>query len=192
MQNYSAYSDKELYHLIQLDDVLAFTGLYDRHWKRMFSAANNVLHNTEAAKDVVQDIFTSLWERRHEVAIEYPGSYLYQATRFQVFKAIRECKTDAGFYGRLANISATMVNENAFLFKELSQLFAKILEQLPEDHRKAFLLSRENGLTYVEIAGQMKISPKTVEKKISNTLKRIHLGFDRAFLLLSALLSATL
>src|SRR5882757_5276281 len=108
MPAYTTYQDIELVALLQQDDTGAFTELYNRHWKNLYYTAIGILQNSEACNDIVQEVFTSLWQRRGIVQIEFPKTYLQQATRFQVFKAIQAQKTGREFYQRLAEVSADM------------------------------------------------------------------------------------
>jgi hypothetical protein len=82
MPAYTNYQDQELVALLQQDDARAFTELYNRHWKSLYYTAVSILQNQEASRDIVQDVFTSPWQRRGEVGIEYPKTYLQQVTRF--------------------------------------------------------------------------------------------------------------
>src|ERR1700722_1262435 len=122
MTEYGVYQDKELVGLMQQDDSAAFTELYDRYWKSLYYTARSILQNEEACRDIVQEVFTSLWQRRGEVDIEFPKTYLQQATRFQVFKAIHAEKAGREFYQRLADVSADIIIENPLLYKELENL----------------------------------------------------------------------
>lgn len=172
-------TDAELWQLIRQNDIAAFTELYNRYWKKMYQSANNVLHNTETAGDIVQDIFTSLWERRHELIIEFPCTYLMHAVRFRVLKAIRLNKANDNLDERLQNASLSIISENIVLFKEMEDLLDAILKGLPESQRKIFMMNRTEGLTYREIANELNISLKTVEKKISGALKQIRFVLNK-------------
>jgi RNA polymerase sigma-70 factor (family 1) len=183
MSPYQVYPDKELVTLMQQDDAAAFTELYNRHWKSIYYTATAILQDAELCRDIVQEVFTSLWQRRGQVNIEFPKTYLQQATRFQVFKAIHADKANREFYQRLASVSADMVMDNPLVYKELEHLVRDLLETLPEDARTAFLLNRDQNLTYAEIAVKMDISVKTVEKKMSQTLRHLRKGLREAFLL---------
>ncbi len=182
MPAYTNYQDQELVALLQQNDAGAFTELYNRHWKSLYYTALSILQNQEASRDIVQEVFTSLWQRRGAVTIEFPKTYLQQATRFQVFKAIHADKASKAFYERLAGVSADMVIENPLVYKELEHLVRDLLDSLPEDARMAFLLNRDEKLTYAQIAIKMDISVKTVEKKMSQTLKLLRKGLSEAFL----------
>jgi RNA polymerase sigma factor (sigma-70 family) len=77
-----------------------------------------------------------------------------------------------------------MIIENPLLYKELEHLIRDLLDGLPEDARTAFLLNRDEKLTYAEIAGKMGVSVKTVEKKMSQTLRHLRQGLREAFVMI--------
>jgi len=171
--NYLSLEDQQLLELLRQEDEDAFSQVFNRYWKLVFVTANNILQNQTVAQDIVQDVFASLWVRKTEVQIQNLKAYLQQAARFQVLKAIREQKADDQFYKRLADTSTEIFYDNPLLFKEQEALLHKILAGLPDDCLQIFKLNREEQLTYKQIAAQLDISEKTVEKKMSISLKHI-------------------
>lgn len=182
MGTISSHSDEHLVSLLLDSNEPAFTEIYNRYWKPLYYTAYKILQVNEAAQDAVQNVFISLWKRRGEAEINSLESYLHQATRFQVFKAIRADKADKDFYKRLAVVSKEILTEEPMLFKELDGLFHAVIQTLPEDEREIYRMHREEGLTYKQIAEEKGISVKTVEKKMSNALKKIRLKFDNPLL----------
>jgi RNA polymerase sigma-70 factor (ECF subfamily) len=178
MTVYNSFTDAELIDLLKSGDEFAFTEIYNRYWKLLFKTANNILQDFATVQDITQNIFVSLWERRNEVNIQTLKPYLQQATRFAVFKAIRDQQTDKEFYGRLAEITADIITDDPLLFKEQQELLKGIINRLPEDCREAFRLSREENLTYKQIATLLGVSEKTVEKRISKSLQHIRKGMS--------------
>lgn len=181
MRRHSTYSDEHLLTLLSESDEQAFAEIYNRYWKALYISANNILQLKEAAQDAVQEVFISLWKRRHDVQIVTLQPYLFQAIRFQVFKAIRAEKTDQDFFKRLALITKDILTEDPLLFKELDALYQQLVQTLPQDEQEIFTLHRDGGLTYKQIADQKNISIKTVEKKMTRALKQMRLGIDDAF-----------
>jgi RNA polymerase sigma-70 factor (ECF subfamily) len=179
--NFSKMDDAELLQLMQMGDQSAFAEIYHRYWKLVLYTANNILQNLEVAKDAVQEVFISLWQRRNQVAIAALKPYLQQAVRFQVLKQIKAQRVDEHFYNRLAEVSARMVYENPLLAKEQEIILGDIMQALPDDCREIFKLSREEGLTYKQIASLLNISEKTVEKKMSLSLKHLRAAFKQNF-----------
>lgn len=180
MQNLSSHTDDQLLYLLRNSDDAAFAEIYNRYWKPLYLSANNVLQVKDAAQDAVQEVFISLWKRRDIVHIDSLQSYLHQAVRFQVFKAIRAEKTDLNFVNRLTLITKDILTEDPLLFKELETLYQQVIRTLPADEQEIFTLHREAGLTYKQIAAEKNISVKTVEKKMSHALKGIRYGMDDA------------
>lgn len=178
MRRHLNHTDEQLVLLLCQSDELAFAEIYNRYWKALYISAHNILQVKEAAQDAVQDVFISLWKRRNDVHIGALRPYLFQAIRFQVFKAIRAEKTDHDFFNRLAMISKDILTEEPLLFKELESLYNQLIHSLPADEQEIFSLHRDGGLTYKQIAEQKNISIKTVEKKMTRALKQLRYGID--------------
>jgi RNA polymerase sigma-70 factor (ECF subfamily) len=186
VQNYLIHTDDQLLKLLYQSDEGAFAEIYNRYWKPLYTSAHNILQVREAAQDAVQEVFISLWKRRQNIQVDILPSWLHQAVRFQVFKAIRAEKTDQNFFNRLALISKDILFEDPVLFKELETIYKQLIQGLPADEQEIFLMHRDGGLTYKQIAEQKNISVKTVEKKMSHALREIRYGIDDAMLVVLA------
>ena len=184
----SELEDIQLLELLLEQNEEAFAEIYNRYWKILYTTAYNIVQNEELAKDAVQEVFIALWQRRNEANIRALQSYLRQSVRFQILKAIRAQKVNEQFYRRLAAITTDIFNDYPFLFKEHETLLSGIMNTLPDDCRQIFRLSREEQLTYRQIAGQLHISEKTVEKKISICLRHIRQALEQDKMLCMALL----
>jgi RNA polymerase sigma factor, sigma-70 family/RNA polymerase sigma-70 factor, Bacteroides expansion family 1 len=171
MTAYQDYKDRELLCLIKDGDSLAFAELYKRYWKDMYRNACAILRNESLAQDIVQDVFISLFNRRTELEVQFVKQYLHQSTRFAVLKAIRNQKVSDEFYIRLRQVTTELIEEQPLLFKEQQAILDQLITELPEDCKETFRLSREMQLTYKQIAAELNISEKTVEKRISKSLK---------------------
>jgi RNA polymerase sigma-70 factor (ECF subfamily) len=173
MADYPSLPDHELVVLLKQGDEGAFTHIYNTYWKLLYRTALHILQDHEVVQDIVQNIFISVWQRREEAAILNVKAYLQQATRFSVFKAIRAQKHDQSFFDRLAHITIDIITDDPLLFKEQQQLLQELLDTLPEDCKETFRLSREENLTYKQIAALLGISEKTVEKRMTKSLKHL-------------------
>jgi len=171
MLAYSLYTDQELLHLVKEGDDAAFSNLYKRYWKDMYHNACKILRDEDVAQDIVQEVFISLWNRRAELDVQHTKAYLLQSTRFAVLKAIRNQKTDEQFYIRLRQITTELIDEEPLLFKEQQTILNQLISELPDDCRETFRMSREEQLTYKQIAQKLDVSEKTIEKRISKSLK---------------------
>ncbi len=183
MKHYTSCTDKELLDILKTGKEEAFSEIYSRYWKLLFDRAYLILRNEEASKDAVQEIFISLWNRRETVEVIYLKAYLQQAIRFKVLHFIREERTDSEFYIRLRKVTTEIIADNPLLFKEQKNILLELVESLPDDCREAFLLSREDDMTYKQIAVHLNISIKTVEKRISKSLKYLRQNIDIGYCL---------
>ena len=183
MHLFSTYSDEQLVALIGQDNEPAFRELYDRFSTSLFTKAYNFLRQEDIARDCVQEVFVWLWQHRHTVQIDHVHNYLHQAVRFQAFKSLRERKEIVALDERLHQFTQTILQDDTLQYKELKAMLKSILIALPADQRELFLLNREQGLTYKQIAELKNISVKTVEKKMSLALKALRPNLDKAFLL---------
>jgi len=178
MHTYSILTDIQLINLLKSDDESAFTEIYNRYWKILFQTSYSIIQDEESAKDVVQNVFISLWQRREVSNIQSLKPYLQQSARFLVLKAIRSNKTDSRFYDRVKEITSEILNDDPLIFKEQQNLIQSLLNTLPENCKETFRLSREEGYTYKQIASQFSISEKAVEKRMSKSLKHIRDGLN--------------
>ena len=185
MREYSIYTDEQLLHFTSESNPHAYTEIYHRYSKDLYLIAWNGTHDRDKAEDIVQEVFVSLWQRRGQVEITVLKGWLLQATRFQVLKAFRQEKADAGFMDRLAKASQVIYENDPAAFKELQELIPAVIASLPTDQQLIFRLHREEGLTYREIAEKLGISVKTVEKKMSLTLRHLRLGLDETITVLA-------
>src|SRR5690606_33411356 len=90
---YAFLSDVELIALLKSNDQKAFEEIYHRYWKKIFAVASNKLDSLHDAEEIVQDIFTSLWNRR--ISIEITSSlsaYLAVSVNYRVIKNLYKKK----------------------------------------------------------------------------------------------------
>lgn len=160
---------------LKINNQREFQELYHKHFNGLANYAYSVLKDKDAAKDVVQDVFLDLWNKRETLSIKTSiEAYLVRAVKFKSIDFIRKDKTKQQYVTKMTPASVPLSEESddddeetANRKKQLSYAIA----QLPTKCRQVFLLSRLNGYTYKEIAEEMNISPKTVENQISRALK---------------------
>lgn len=174
-------SDKILIKRLNEEDELALTTIYNRYWKLLFVYAINVLKNKELSKDVVQDVFISLWDNRKQLKIKVSlKSYLYASTRYQVFAKIRkkEHKLHVALFDDIDNRLKKTSPETKLIYKELVEQINHVVALLPEKCRIVYKLSREEHLSHKEISQRLNISTKTVENHITKALRALRNALD--------------
>ncbi|WEK18683.1 MAG: RNA polymerase sigma-70 factor [Candidatus Pedobacter colombiensis] len=186
MENYSSYSDEELTVLLKSDNKIAFTELYNRHWKRLFGIAYNRLKNIQAAEDIVHDVMVSFWNNREKVEISNLSAYLATATKYMILQKIRKEQRRLTYSQSMESSDETdNINlEDSLHFKNIMQLIQEEINQLPEKCKIIFKYSREEHLSIKEIAGKLNLSTSTVENQLNKALGRLRIVMKNIHLLL--------
>ncbi len=164
----------------------AFEALVRTHYARLAAFAYRYLGSREAAEDAVQEVLLKVWERGSARPLVDPLAYLYQATRNECLMVLRHRRrwqlTDVDAEPLTAAQSADDVDPD-----DVRAAVDAAIAALPERTRLVFAMSREQDLTYAEIARILGISAKTVENQMSRALRLLRRSLGR-FLLLGVFL----
>lgn len=128
------------------------------------------------AQDIVQDVFTKLWDKRENVTIDTnEKSYLFQAVKNRSLEMLRKRKNDVEVskadYNNI-NFGNSGIEEEAKNYM-LKEFLYKSIRQLPPKCQEIFVMNKVNGLTYNEIALDLDISVKTVENQIGKAYRKL-------------------
>lgn len=176
--SYADWTDEELVAAMSRDEEEAFKALYDRHWQVYFRLAYRKLGRREDAEEVVQDLFASLWEKRHRSQIGKLEPYLKQAVKFKVIDIIRAGATVRQYLmasqDSLVDLDST--TEDSLAALDLSEALMALVEKLPTPTQEVFRLSRLSHKTTAEIAETLGMSTKMVEYHMTKALKALRAG----------------
>ena len=150
---------------------LQFRDLYERHYSKLCYAAFRILKDKDAAREVVQEVFTEFWNRNDWHQLESPQGYLYVSVYNRALNSLKRGRRFAS--EELIPEGDMVAMEDMLENAELQQLIVAGIEKLPERCRLIFVLSREEELTYAEIATHLDLSVKTVEHQMGIALKRL-------------------
>lgn len=178
---YTHTEDEKLFALIEQGDEGAFTQAYERYHKLLYVLAYRYLMNAAMAEDVVQHVFTRLWEFRSELRVGISlKNYLFTMTKNHVLNLIRNENSAVSKNYEMAQ-SAPAYEDNLvenLEKKEMMSSFYKALDMLPTQKREICLMKVEEELTNQEIAERMNLSINTIKTHYSEALKllRNHLS----------------
>ena len=193
---YATMNEVERVLAIKDGDHQAFIDLYNEYWSQVYDFSRLYIATIADAEEIVQDVFVKLWESRHLLKEdENIKGFLFIVTRNIVFnrhkKKVNEnlLKTSVlSAFGHESYYNSTSVEED-YCASQLKIFIDKLINSLPEQQRKCFLLSREENLSYREIAERLGISQKTVEIHMSKALKFLKDKVKRGWEILLSLLS---
>lgn len=165
------------------NDVEAFDFLYHQYTNKLFRFAFSLLKNEEDACEIVQETFFRIWEKRNKIdSSKSFKSFLFSVSYHLIIDQLRERLKDQEFRNSLEKYFNKQVNlqENLLDYNTLETEINKAVDELPEKRKQIYRLSREQGFSHKEIAGQLGVKPKTVENQINLALKHIktRLGKD--------------
>ncbi len=182
--NGNLITDEQLWEAIALsDDRRAFSTLYNRYWKKIYKSANYYLHDSTISKQVLSDLFVSLWEKRKNLQIENFNNYSYVAIRYHVFSYLRSIKISPiefiDSYDDVIDIVVSNRAEDKFKHDDFEHLLSNYLNILPKRCQEIFWMSRIDQLNNDEIAIKLGISKRTVENQITRALKHLRLSYGK-------------
>lgn len=185
-QNLSAkeLSDEEIIRLLDIDATKAFQEMYNKYWWPLYKFAFVRIKDQDLAENIVQDIFISLWQSIASLQITTTlPAYLFSATQKRVYSTIRKQNLFTKYMDHAAALPEAVLSDPDQIYqaKELNNQINDKITELPPKAREVFLLSRREGLNTQEIAGRLKISPRTVETHLHNSLKFLRLAFKAKF-----------
>lgn len=170
--------DQQIASLLVKRDEAAFEQVFKTHYKNLYAYAFTMLKNEDEAEETVQQVFFKLWDRSDQLSISGPiAAYLYRAVHNESLNFLKHQKVKEGH--RL-HVAYTMKNnseqpQGRMISKELESKFRDALNELPEQCRTVFQLSRFEDMKYKEIADKLDISVKTVENHMGKALKLLRI-----------------
>lgn len=177
-QNFSlsAGSANGLFEAIRNGDESAFTLYYHSFVDSLVAFLIKLLGNEEEAKEIVQEVFIKLWEKRETIDPEKKlDSFIYTTAKNMAFNTIRKRQIHSKYVDEQSFIGADPGRgaDDNIISKETELLFNLVMNSMPSQRRKVFTLSRNEGLTYEQIAQEMGISLDTVKSHMKLALRDI-------------------
>ncbi len=153
-------------------DMQAFSLVYNFYWDGLYNFALRLMKEESLAQDVLHDVFTELWARHKRLNIQSSlKDYLFICTKNRCFKLLGKLR-------RLNEVEEHLlldiaIEHDELSYKELSDQLDGLLAKLPIKTRAIFIMSREDDLSYKQIAKKMNLSIKSVEYHISKVLNKL-------------------
>jgi RNA polymerase sigma-70 factor (family 1) len=180
--------DDEIFALFKSGDRRGFELLFNRYWQEIHTLSSRILEDPELAKDVVQEVFISVYENRETSDIKNIRGYLFQAVKYRCFMHLRSGKISERHLLRMNTVIVGNAVEEQMDANELEVILREGMQALPEKCREVFYLSRYEFQSNKSIARQLNISTKTVEHQITKALKTLRISMDKfAILILTAI-----
>lgn len=156
---------------LQAGSEEAFTQLYRNYSGRMYANFLRMVKDEALAEEMVQDIFSRIWQKRETIQIEHDfAAYLYRTGANMVYDFYRKMQRDKALYAQFKAMAVENYThiEEALHHKENEAVLQKALDTLSPQQKKVYQLCRLEGHSYREVALLLKISPLTVKEYMVN------------------------
>ena len=168
------WDDKTMVNAIQSGDRKAFNCVVESYYDDVYWYAKSLSRDEALAKDMVQEAFFKLWEKRKKVKDgTLIKGWLYKSVKNNFLDHIKKYKRETRLLEitYLETLDFIVSNENEADLKRKAKIIEKEIEQLPNKCNKVFNLSKKEGMTNNEIADYLGVSIKTVEGHLTKALK---------------------
>ncbi len=159
------------------DNDASFEHLFKTHYNALHAYAQMMLKDEDLAEEIVQGMFLKFWEKRQNLQIQSIKAYLYKCVYNDSLNYLKQEKTKIK-YQQFTLHTMNTEHESAASKIELTELQKRLsiaLNQLPEQCRTIFQMSRFEELKYREIAERLGLSIKTIENQMGKALKILRL-----------------
>lgn len=185
---YNVVDDNDLFALVKQDNELAYTELYNRYWQKLYFVAHKHLKSDPDAREIVQEVFFTIWAKRRSLDIEFFSAYVAAMARYAVYVTLARKKRQAEKISEDTISNQTLTEaltdllENKWMLEKISALSSI----LPEKCRLVFIKNKLLDQSLAQVAADLDISTKTAESHLTKALKIIRdkLGDAALFLML--------
>ena len=149
-----------------------FSTHFQTYYRPLCLYALRILEDTHEAEDVVQDVFTSLWNKKETISdISSLKSYLFTSVKNNCLNRLRKNSQ----FTDIKDIDLIEENndDDKIYRAELEAKLWKMIDELPERQREILLMAKRDGMSYKEIAKITGISVKTVENHVTRAIRTL-------------------
>ncbi|WP_264550577.1 RNA polymerase sigma-70 factor [Flavobacterium sp. N2038] len=181
---YKKFTDEDLVELLKSGKDKAFDELYFRYRDILVRFVYLRMKSTAISEEIVQEVFTSIWERRKTILIQKSfAAYIYTSVRYMTLDYIKSHSINDQYIQEVldkntVSYSSHNATEDFIYYEELQKAVDKATMLLPKKSKEVFILSRIKHYTNKEIAEELNVSIETVKYHITYALKfmRTYLG----------------
>ncbi|WP_299324181.1 RNA polymerase sigma factor [uncultured Maribacter sp.] len=175
--------NSELIKSLKSGDEKAYMFLLDKYHRRLYAYAMNLVNDHTLAEDIVQNVFLKTWQYRKKLNTELSiQSFLYKSIYNEFVNSYKKDKSvmmlQMKYYESLVEV---VENSDDKIIEKMINLVSKEIEKLPPKCKEIFSLSKKEGLSNIEIAEYLNISPKTVEAQITKAFSVLRISLKEKY-----------
>lgn len=162
-------NDTSLILALKEGNPKAYNFLVNTYHHKLCIYAISLTNNHDLSEDIVQNVFMAVWKRRLKLKDDFVvKNYLYRCVYNEFIDQYRKQKSVLALEKKYIDALSTIVEqEDESSLEQLINAVKQEIENLPPKCKQTFLLSKEEGLTNIEIAEYLNVSIKSVEAHIT-------------------------
>lgn len=159
---------------LNASDSIAYSRLFDLFWEDMYVHAYSLVQNEHIAKDIIQEIWIDIWNRRTSLHDKNFEAYLHKAVRNNCYKYFRSNKFNTIHIEVIESFAVFASKaEQKHNLSAMEKKVERAICNLPKRCQQIFRMSRYEDLPNEKIAMDLGVSKRTVENQLSKALKAI-------------------
>lgn len=164
-------AEESLVTSIKESDGSAFKNLCQIYYDPLYRFLWRKTRNINTAQDLVQELFMNIWKSRQTLdPSKSIKAYLYKSANNLAINHLKKKAVKDTHFADSVELESAVSSESA---REFREYIDDALYDIPENQRLVFELNKFEGLKYAEIAEMLQVSIKTVESRMSSTLKTL-------------------
>ncbi len=162
--------DATLIQSLKNGEKQAYSRLVEQYHHELCAYAHSLGRDREMAQDIVQNVFFRIWKKRHQLCTDQScKSFLYKSVYNEFIDQYRKNRAVLTLEKKHIEVVEDFIEKDEATIQKIFNLVQKEIHSLPPKSRRVFMLSKQEGLTNMEIAEHLNISLKTVEAHITKS-----------------------
>ena len=157
---------------LKMDSHEAFVQIFRRYYPDLVFFVSRFIPDMETCEDIVQEAFIKIWANRKFLEIRTSlKTYLVSLVQNLALNEIKHRKVKTLYRNMYHEMIMSLPADEHILYTELNDAVENLFSQLDPEVLETYMLSRSHHLKYTEIAKKLNISVRTVEERISKTIR---------------------
>ncbi|MBN2349172.1 MAG: RNA polymerase sigma-70 factor [Bacteroidales bacterium] len=187
MSSKCSYSDCYLVRKLKDGDKSAFEAIFNKYKEKLYFFALGYLHSSAETEEVIQNVFISLWENRKTLNEKLSlKNFLYKSVINLVYNYFKHQLVHQKYIKHVSDqeLQEDDHSQNVIAYNDLKGAVDNLIKGLPLRQQMIFKLSRQEGLSHIEIANRLGLSVRSVENQIYRALRYIRENLNKEYSLI--------
>lgn len=162
------------------EDKAAFDLLFESYYPKLIKVAAYFLGSYTYADDVVSEVFVKFLNQGEKIAgIKDPENYFFVATKNHALTYLKQQHEKWTNPETKLKLTVSNINpENTLIEKEIQEIIEKTIDQFPTKRKIIFEMIKEENMSYKEVAQNLDLTVKAVEKQMNLAMKELRLKLN--------------